>query len=251
MFKNEIRLDKNIYIFIIFLLYIQFIMTLTYYGHSCFTIKIENTTLLFDPFITPNEKAKHIDINSIKVDYILLSHAHEDHIADAETIAKNTNATIISNFEIVSWYEKKGLTNAHPMNHGGSKTFSFGKVKMVNAIHSSTFADGSNGGNPNGFVIESEEGNFYFAGDTALTMDMKLIPLTTKIDFALLPIGDNFTMGIEDASICAEFVETKKVVGLHYDTFGYIIIDKQEAKDTFKNKQIELYLPKIGETIKI
>ena len=168
-----------------------------------------------------------------------------------EAIAKNNDSTIVSNFEIISWLGNKGLTKAHPMNHGGSWNFDFGKVKYVNAVHSSTLPDGSSGGNPGGFVVETKEGNFYFAGDTALHMDMKLIPLFTTLDFAILPIGDNFTMGITDAIMAAQFVEADKVVGVHYDTFGYIKIDKEIAVKKFKSNQIELLLPAIGETIEI
>ena len=226
-------------------------MKLTFYGHACFSIELEGKTLLFDPFISPNELAKDIDINSIKADYIFISHGHEDHLADVEAIAKNNDSTIVSNFEIISWLGDKGLTKAHPMNHGGSWNFDFGKVKYVNAVHSSTLPDGSSGGNPGGFVVETKEGNFYFAGDTALHMDMKLIPLFITLDFAILPIGDNFTMGITDAIIAAQFVETDKVFGVHYDTFGYIEIDKEIAVKKFKSNQIELLLPAIGETIEI
>ena len=221
-------------------------MEITFYGHSCFSVKIQDKNILFDPFISPNELAKEIDINAIPADYILISHGHEDHIADVEAIAKRTNATIVSNYEIVTWFGSKDIENGHPMNHGGSWSFDFGKVKYVNAVHSSTLPNGGSGGNPGGFVIESDEGNFYYAGDTALHMDMKLIPLTTKLDFALLPIGDNFTMGIDDAVVAAKFTEVKKVIGLHYDTFGYIKIDHQEAINTFQSNGIDLYLPEIG-----
>jgi L-ascorbate metabolism protein UlaG (beta-lactamase superfamily) len=223
-------------------------MKLTYFGHACFEIEIEGIKLLFDPFISPNELAKEINIASINPDYILISHGHEDHIADAEKIAVQSGATIVSNFEITSWFNKKGLEKTHPMNHGGSWNFPFGKVKYVNAIHSSTLPDGSNGGNPGGFVIESAKGNFYFAGDTALTMDMKLIPMFTQLDFAILPIGDNFTMGIEEAVIASNFIDCEKIVGMHYDTFGYIEIDHQKAKEQFSHNDGELILLKIGET---
>ena len=226
-------------------------MKFTFYGHACFSVQIKDTFLLFDPFITPNELAKDVDISTIKADYILVSHGHEDHIADVKRIATRTGAKLISNFEIVSWFAEKGVTDAHPMNHGGSWKFDFGSVKYVNAVHSSMLPDGSNGGNPGGFVVETDEGNFYFAGDTALHMDMKLIPLQTKLDFAILPIGDNFTMGIDDAVLAAKFVETDKAIGVHYDTFGYIKIDKASAIESFNNNNIQLMLPSIGETIEI
>ncbi|MGB0864575.1 MAG: metal-dependent hydrolase, partial [Saprospiraceae bacterium] len=202
-------------------------MKLTYFGHSCFLIEFGGKKLLFDPFISPNELAKDIDINSIEADYILLSHGHEDHVADAETIAKRTGATIIATFEIVTWYGKKGL-KGHPMNTGGKWKFDFGTVKMVSAVHSSVLPDGTYAANPVGFVISNDENAFYFAGDTALTWDMKLIPMTCpKLDLAILPIGDNFTMGYEDAIIASDFIECNKIIGCHFDTFGYVKVDHE------------------------
>src|SRR5690606_8399774 len=145
---------------------------ITYYGHSTFLVEINNKKILFDPYISPNGLAEEIDWESIVVDYILVSHGHGDHVADVEAIANKNDATVVANFEIASWFENKGVKNTHPMNHGGSKAFDFGKVKFVNAVHSSTLPDGSPGGNPGGFVIQSNEVTFYFAGDTALTYDM-------------------------------------------------------------------------------
>jgi len=226
-------------------------MKLTYYGQSCFAVVAGGKNLLFDPFITPNELAKDIDINAIEADYILVSHGHSDHIADVEAIAKRTGATVISSFEICMWLEKKGIKAYHPMNHGGKATFDFGTVKAVNAIHSSGLPDGSYGGNPMGFVVTTEEKDFYFSGDTALTMDMQLIPRWGKIDFAVLCIGDNFTMGYEDAIEAAHMVQTNTVVGVHYDTFGYIKIDHQQVKDAFTKAGMDLRLPKIGESIEL
>ena len=226
-------------------------MKITYYGHSCFLAEIKGKKLLFDPFITPNELASHININDIEADYILLSHGHADHVADAEAIAKATGATIIANYEVAMWFAGKGVNNYHPMNHGGKRQFDFGTVKCVSAIHSSSLPDGSYGGNPMGFVICSDEKNFYYSGDTALTLDMQLIPAFTSIDFAVLPIGDNFTMDPEDAATAATMVQCKKVVGVHYDTFGYIKINKQQAIDNFKQKGIELLLPGIGDAVEM
>lgn len=221
---------------------------ITYYGHSTYLVKINNITILFDPFISPNPKASQIKIEDIKPDYILISHGHEDHVADAESIAKGSDAMLVSNYEIAVWFAEKGVEKYHPMNHGGSKTFDFGKVKYVNAVHSSTLPDGSSGGSAGGFVIEHANGCFYFAGDTALTYDMKLIGEEFKIDFAFLPIGDNFTMGINDAIKAAGFVGTKKIVGLHYDTFPYIEIDSEQAKKEAAKAGKELILLNIGET---
>lgn len=225
-------------------------MELTFYGHACFSVKIQDKTILFDPFISPNPKAAHIDVATLAADYILLSHGHEDHVADAENIAKRTGAKLVSNFEIVSWYEKKGIENAHPMNHGGKWKFEFGTVKYTNAVHSSMLPDGSYGGNPGGFIVTSEK-SFYYSGDTALSMDMKLIGNSEKLDFAILPIGDNFTMGIDDAIKAAEFINCNKIIGVHYDTFGYIEINKNEAIDKFKSRGKELILLEIEETIQL
>lgn len=222
---------------------------ITYYGHSTFLVEIDNKKILFDPFISPNELAKEVDLESIVADYILLSHGHSDHVADVETIANKNNATVVANFEIASWFENKGVKNTHPMNHGGSKEFDFGKVKLVNAIHSSTLPDGSSGGNPGGFVVQSKQGSFYFAGDTALTYDMKLIGEEFDIDFAFMPIGDNFTMGIEDAIKAAKFVGTKKIIGMHYDTFPYIKIDGEAAKSAAEKSEMELIILNIGEKV--
>lgn len=224
-------------------------MKFTYYGQSCFGVEIENKHILFDPFISGNPLAKDIDVQTIQADYILLSHAHNDHILDCEAIALRTGAKVICNYEIHEWLNVKGVSNTHPMNTGGSWQFEDFKVKCVVAQHSSSLPDGSYGGNAMGFIISMEEGNFYFAGDTALTLDMQLIPLWAKIDFAVLPIGNNFTMDIDDAIRAAKFVNTSKIVGVHYDTFEYIKINHQKAIVEFKESNIELLLPKIGECI--
>ncbi|HMU02873.1 MAG TPA: metal-dependent hydrolase, partial [Saprospiraceae bacterium] len=182
-------------------------MTLTYLGQSSFHLVFNGKNLIFDPMITPNALASHINIDELACDYMMLSHGHEDHVADAEAIAKRTGATIISNYEIVSWYGNKGL-KGHPMNLGGKFKFDFGTVKYVNAVHSSMLPDGSYGGASGGFVIYDDSKSFYFAGDTALTYDLKLIPLTCPtLNVAILPIGDNFTMGYEDAAIAADFIQ--------------------------------------------
>ncbi|MFD0862252.1 metal-dependent hydrolase [Sungkyunkwania multivorans] len=225
-------------------------MKITFYGHACLGLVIGGHDVIVDPFISGNQKASNVNIDELAADFILLTHAHQDHILDAESIAKRTGATIISNYEIASHYEAKGF-NVHPMNHGGSWEFAFGKVKYVNAIHTSSFPDGSYGGQPGGFVIEGERKNIYIAGDTALTQDMKLIPLQTKLDLAVLPIGDNFTMGISDAIHAANFVACDKVLGYHFDTFGYIEIDHDAAKKAFYDAGLDLMLLEIGETIEL
>jgi len=226
-------------------------MKITYLGHASFQVGMNGKTLLFDPFISGNPLVKDIDVEAIKADYILISHGHQDHVLDVETIANNNKAKLISNFEIVSWFGTKGL-EGHPMNHGGKWNFDFGTVKYVNAVHSSALPDGSNGGNPGGFVIWDDNSCFYFAGDTALTMDMKLIPMTCpKLDFAILPLGDNFTMDYLEAMIASDFIGCNKIVACHYDTFGFIEIDKEAAKKAFADKGKELLLLSIGESIEI
>ena len=225
-------------------------MKITFYGHASLGIQIRDVNILVDPFISPNEKASHIDISTLKADYILITHAHQDHIVDVEAVAKRAGAIVISNFEIVNHFGKLGI-EGHPMNHGGKWNFEFGTVKYVNAIHTSSFPDGTYGGQPGGFVIEGEHKNIYIAGDTALTLDMKLIPLQTKLDLAILPIGDNFTMGIDDAILASDFIECDKVLGYHFDTFGYIEIDHQVAKRKFFEKEKDLMLLEIGDSIEL
>ena len=225
-------------------------MEFTYFGHSCFAVQFGGKTLLFDPFISGNELAKNIDINKIKTDYILISHGHSDHTSDLIQIGLNNSALLIAAYEIAVWAGKKGL-KYHPMNVGGKWQFDFGTVKCVSAVHSSVLPDGTYGANPMGFVISDAEQAFYYAGDTALTLDMQLIPRYKKIDLAILPIGDNFTMGIEDAVEAAKMVNAKNVIGVHYDTFGYIQIDKNKAYDAFNWEGIKLHLPMIGETVVI
>ncbi|WP_317896824.1 metal-dependent hydrolase [Aurantibacillus circumpalustris] len=223
-------------------------MNITYYGHSCFGVEIKGRKILFDPFISPNELAKNIRVETVEADYILISHGHGDHVADAVAIAQRTNAKVICNYEIGLWLEKKNVKNIHSMNIGGKVKLDFGNIKCVAAQHSSGLPDGTYGGNPMGFVIESSEGNFYYAGDTALTYDMKLIGDYRKIDFAFLPIGDNYTMGVDNAIIACNFIQCNQIIGMHYDTFESIKIDKLETLAKFERAGKKLTLMKIGET---
>lgn len=236
-------------------------MKISYLGHSSFLLETSRSKIIFDPFISPNSlvddfRKTHIDkdwasmleVDQIKCDYVLLSHGHEDHVADAETIIKNNNATVVSNFEIATWYGKKGIEKYHPMNLGGSWDFDFGRVKYVTAVHTSSMPDGSYGGNPGGFIIEADGKTIYYAGDTALTYDMKLLAEEFDIDVAILPVGDNFTMGVKDAIKASDFIGCNNIIGMHYDTFGYIKIDHDKSKAQFAEKGKTLNLMQIGET---
>lgn len=221
-------------------------MKTTYYGHSCFAVELNGKTILFDPFISGNERAKHIDIALIKPDYILITHGHADHVSDVLRIAQQSGATLVSNFEVISWFAGQGYDKGHPMNHGGRWTFDFGTVQYVNAVHSSSMPDGSYGGNPGGFIITGGEDCIYVSGDTALTMDMKIFGEMNTIDTAFLCIGDNFTMGAVEAVTAAQWLRAGKVFGLHFDTFGYIEIDHAVTQDLFAQKSIPFILPEIG-----
>lgn len=226
-------------------------MKLTYYGHSCFEVEIKGKRILFDPFITYNELAVNVDVKKIVPDYIFLSHSHSDHMADCVSIARRTGCKVVANWENHEWLNKQGVTNTHPMNTGGKWHFDFGTVKCVVAQHSSSMADGSYGGNPMGFIFITDEGNFYYSGDTALTLDMQLVPSWAQLKFAVLPIGDNFTMDVADAVRAADFIACKTIVGVHYNTFGFIKINETEAVNTFAASGKQLLLPAIGETIDI
>lgn len=226
-------------------------MQIKFLGHASLLISTGGKILLVDPFISGNDKARDIiRVEDLDPDYILVTHAHQDHILDVEVIASKSGAMIISNFEIATYYEQMGF-KVHSMNHGGSWTFDFGTLKYVNAIHTSSFPDGSYGGQPGGFVLSSEGKQLYIAGDTALTMDMKLIPMYANLDLAILPIGDNYTMSAADAVIASDFIGCNKVMGYHYDTFGYIEIDHQMAHKIFSDAGKELLLPGIGESLEV
>lgn len=205
--------------------------------------------LVLDPFIRYNEKAKNIDFDAIEADYILVSHGHQDHTADLVDLAKKTGAKVIGSWEVYQWVLNQGIENVHPMNTGGKWTFDFGTVLCVVAQHSSSFPDGSYAGNPMGFVIWNDEGAVYFAGDTALTWDMKLIPmLCPKLTCAILPIGDNFTMDAKQAVIASDFIECDDIIACHYDTFGFIEVDHDAVKAAFAEKGKKLQMIEIGAT---
>jgi L-ascorbate metabolism protein UlaG (beta-lactamase superfamily) len=220
-------------------------MKTTFYGHSTFELETGKKKLLFDPFISPNPLAKNIDVNSLKPDYILISHRHADHITDLEAIQKNSDAKVICIAEIAGWLGYKGVKNIHGMNIGGGFDFDFGRVKMVYAVHTSSMPDGSYGGTPAGFVLYIEGKKIYYTGDTALTMNMKLLA-DEDIDWAFLPIGDNYAMGADDAIKAGGLINCKNIIGMHYDTFPIIKIDKGEVVEKFAKAGINLKLPEIG-----
>ncbi|MCQ6957031.1 metal-dependent hydrolase [Mucilaginibacter aquariorum] len=221
-------------------------MKFTYYGHACFSVEILGKNILFDPFISGNPLAKHININEIPADYIFISHAHYDHVDDLITIAQRTQAMVVANIEIVGWCDKSGLKNIQPLNPGGQWKFEFGTVRCVTAVHSSSFVTGEYGGVAGGFIFITPDKNFYYSGDTALTLDMQLIPKYAKLDFAVLPIGDDVTMGYDDAAEVAGIIKVNTVIGVHYDTFPFIKIDHESAIKAFRLNDVELRLLEIG-----
>lgn len=209
-------------------------MDITFLGQSGLHISIHNSQdnpkkahwdVVVDPFLTGNPVAVQ-QAETIQADFIILTHAHADHYGDTESIAQRCDARVIANAEITAYVTKKNI-RVHPMNTGGSWDFPFGRVTFTPALHSSSFADGSYGGMPMGFVLEAEGKHLYHAGDTALFNDMQLIG-RRGLDIAFLPIGDNFTMGIDDAVHAAQLLRPKRVVPIHYNTFPYIEADPQD-----------------------
>ena len=222
---------------------------ITYHGHACFSIQTSKANLLIDPFLTGNAMAD-VTAAQVKPDYILVTHAHCDHLGDALPIARRTGATVISNNEIHNTLSKQGA-KTHGMHIGGSHVFPFGKVKLTIAHHGSAFPDGTYGGAPCGFLLWLDGKVLYHACDTALTYDMTLYG-AEGIDVAMLPIGDNFTMGPEDAVKAVGFLQPKTAILMHYNTFGVIAQDAQAvaAEVKAKTKAVPVIL-KPGETWKL
>lgn len=223
-------------------------MKVTCLGHACFLIEIGTTKLLFDPYITPNPLAKSIDINTLQPDYICLSHGHYDHVADVERIYHHHATTLIANLEVVKWYEQRGIQQSLSLNPGGKRYFDFGSIKAVNEPHASSMPDGSYGGSAMGFVVQGNGKAFYFAGDTTLHQDMKQIGMFYHIDFAILPIGGTLTMDIEEALYAADYIGTEKIIGMHYDSFPEITIDRERVRHMAQAHGKHLILMDIGQT---
>jgi L-ascorbate metabolism protein UlaG (beta-lactamase superfamily) len=222
---------------------------LTFHGHSAFELKTsKGTRIMFDPWLDQNPAAdiKTRDVDNL--DYILVSHGHGDHFGDVVELAKKTDATVLATFELVTLCQSQGVKNGHGMSVGGGYRFPFGYAKLTPALHG-TGIDASSGTvhstMPNGWWVDLGDARVYHAGDTALLTDMQL--LQGKVDIALLPIGDNFTMGPDDAARAVEFIKPRVVIPMHYNTFEVIKQDPQEFK-RMVGKRAEVVILKPGES---
>lgn len=197
--------------------------TVTWLGHGTFSIETAGKTVIIDPFFTDNPSAT-VSADDVSPDAIIISHGHGDHVADVIDIAKRTGCLVIANYEIVTWLQGQGIENCHPQHIGGAHDHGFGTVKLTIAHHGSALPDGSNGGNPCGILLKTADGNIYHACDTGLFLDMQLIG-EEGVDIAILPIGDNFTMGPDDALRAVKLIQPKQVIPDHYDTWPLIAQD--------------------------
>ena len=207
---------------------------ITWLGHSTFQIETAGKTILLDPFFTGNPSTT-LDAEQVEADAIIVSHGHGDHVGDTVDIAKRTGALVIANFEIIEWMGKQGVENVHPQHIGGAHHYDFGTVKLTIAHHGSMLPDGSNGGNPCGILLKLDGGTIYFAADTGLFYDMKLIG-EEGIDMAMLPIGDNFTMGPADSVKATKLIQPKRVLPMHYNTWPLIEQDVSAWADQIRGQ---------------
>ncbi|HBL41931.1 MAG TPA: metal-dependent hydrolase [Planctomycetaceae bacterium] len=207
---------------------------ITWLGHSSFQIETAGKTILLDPFFTGNPSAI-LEAATVEADAIIVSHGHGDHVGDTVDIAKRTGALVIANFEIIEWMGKQGIENVHQQHIGGAHQYDFGTVKLTIAHHGSMLPDGSNGGSPCGILLKLDGGTIYFAADTGLFYDMKLIG-EEGIDLAILPIGDNFTMGPADSVKATKLIQPKRVLPMHYNTWPLIEQDASAWADQIRGQ---------------
>ena len=224
-------------------------LKLTYHGHSCFELEGDGHRVIVDPFLNGNTHAKVKPAN-IKVAAVLVSHGHGDHVGDAVEIAKHNKCEVVTNFEIANWLADQGV-QAHGMHIGGSHVFPWGRVKLTPALHGSSLPDGSYGGNPAGLLIWMGGKCVYYAGDTGIHSDMALYGRLNPIDLALLPIGDNYTMGIDDAVEAAVLCQAKEAVPIHFDTFPVIPADPKEFVRRLAERGVKGRVVGFGETITV
>ena len=219
----------------------------TFLGHSCVMLQDGDHKLIIDPFLTGNELTS-VKPEEIDVSHVLISHGHGDHVGDGIEIARRTGATVVANFELANLCAREGL-NIHPMHIGGAHDFDFGRVKLTIAHHGGGYGEDASRytGPPVGFLVTMGGKTVYHPGDTGLFYDMSLIGSMNDIELAFLPIGDNFTMGIDDAVKAVEFLRPKRVVPMHYDTFDVIKADPKKFAAKVKEAQVVILKP--GDTI--
>lgn len=226
-------------------------MEIKFLGHSCFLMTYNGVNILTDPFYNFQKEKSNFDISAQKIDYILITHAHEDHIADVQEVLQvHTDATLIGQPEICGYFKHSKNID---LNIGGTAKIGDLSITMVTAKHTSSFPNGAYGGEPAGYVLSYEGKNIYLAGDTGVTQEMALLPLLFGgIDLAILPIGGHYTMDAHQASFAvSELIKAKKVLACHFDTFPPISVNHQEVKNCFDKKGIEIALPLLGEQFKI
>jgi L-ascorbate metabolism protein UlaG (beta-lactamase superfamily) len=228
-------------------------MRFTYFGHSCFLLETMGVKVLVDPFFSSNPLAAGAKIFSgdVDADWILVSHGHFDHVEDAAAVAVRTGARVAACFEVTEWLRARGVAGEclEPMNVGGAIRTPFGRLRYTVAEHSSTLPDGTSGGVAGGFLIENGEGTFFYSGDTALTREFRTLGELYRIDVAALCLGDRFTMGPAEAAVAARWLRCLRVIGVHYDTWSPIALNRDEAGQVFGEAGVELMLPGVGESL--